>query len=429
MIQKLLIGLVATIFGGIVLHAPISVGLGTLFPDYSLLIKSWKEILLGVAFVLLVVELVRRDKWRDYMNPLFWLIAAYAALHLLLIPFFDIGLESVLAGLLINLRFLLFFVVVYGVVRLYPDSHKLLLKVFWSGVVVVVGFAVLQLTVLPHDFLKYIGYGPETISPYLTIDENMDYIRILSTLRGPNPLGAYLGIVLAAITAYWAINRPKLEKGRQALLVLGWVLAFSGLWASHSRSAILAAGLVVAIVLAAVYARKITKPVWLALAALALVLGGALYVYRDSDFVSHVILHEDPNEGNNVNSNDGHAASLVDGWDRMLRQPFGAGVGSTGSASLLGDHDSLIIENQYLFVAHEAGWIGLVLFIVIFVMVMQALWRRRSNWLALAVFASGVGMAFIGILLPVWVDDTVSIIWWGLAAMVLARPMKGVKGE
>src|SRR5690606_28126439 len=110
---------------------------------------------------------------------------------------------------------------------------------------------------------------------------------------------------------------------------------------------------------------------------------------------------------------------------RMINQPFGAGIGSTGSASLIGPGDSLIIENHYLFVAHEVGWLGMVLFIVIFVMVMQSLWRRRQSWLALAVFASGVGMALIGILLPVWVDDTVSIIWWGLAAIVLARPAKG----
>lgn len=425
MMRRILIGLVVTIFGGIVLHAPLSVGLGTLFPEYSLLIKAWKEVLLGVAFLLLLIEVARSDRWLDFKKPIFWLIGVYTALHLALIPFFDIGMQSVVAGLLINLRFLLFFVVVYGVIRLYPEYRKLLIRVFWAGVAIVVGFATLQMTILPHDFLKHLGYGPETIVPYLTVDENMDYIRILSTLRGPNPLGAYMAIALAAITAYWAVNRNKIEKKRQIILAAGWVLAFSTLWTSHSRSAILGAGLAVAIVLGVLYFRKISKPIWLALAAIALVAGGLLYTYRDSDFVSHVILHEDPNEGNDTNSNDGHWASLVDGWERMLQQPFGAGVGSTGSASLMGEHNSLIIENQYLFIAHETGWLGLVLFMLIFIIVMQKLWLRRKDWLALAVFASGVGMAFIGMLLPVWVDDTVSIIWWGLAAIVLAKTMKG----
>jgi len=36
------------------------------------------------------------------------------------------------------------------------------------------------------------------------------------------------------------------------------------------------------------------------------------------------------------------------------------------------------------------------------------------------VWASGLGLILIGLVLPVWVDDTVSIVWWGLAALVIA---------
>ncbi len=138
--------------------------------------------------------------------------------------------------------------------------------------------------------------------------------------------------------------------------------------------------------------------------------------------MSQVILHEDPDEGNDVNSNDGHAESLAEGTNRMLRQPLGAGIGSTGSASLYTD-DPIIIENQYLFVAHETGWVGLVIYVMINYLALQLLWFRREHWLALGVFASGIGIAIAGLFLPVWVDDTVSIIWWGLAAIALAIPM------
>ncbi|HRQ98131.1 MAG TPA: hypothetical protein PK265_02290, partial [Candidatus Saccharibacteria bacterium] len=79
----------------------------------------------------------------------------------------------------------------------------------------------------------------------------------------------------------------------------------------------------------------------------------------------------------------------------------------------------LIIENQYLFIAHEVGWLGLILFVSIYVAVLMKLWDRRKNYLALGVFASGIGLALIGLLLPVWVDDTTAIIWWGLAAIAL----------
>ena len=136
-----------------------------------------------------------------------------------------------------------------------------------------------------------------------------------------------------------------------------------------------------------------------------------------------MILHEDPNEENDVNSNDGHWESLVDGTERMIRQPFGAGVGSTGSPSLLGD-TPLVIENYYLYVAHEVGWLGLGLFLALLFMILRRLWQLRSDWLALAVFASGVGIAVAGIILPVWVDDTVAIVWWGLAGIALATRSK-----
>jgi len=191
------------------------------------------------------------------------------------------------------------------------------------------------------------------------------------------------------------------------------------LWASYSRSALVAGVVALAIIALVTVARRLPRWVWIALCVVALGLAGGLYAARDTHFVSHVILHEDPNEGNDTNSNDGHVESLVDGTDRMISQPLGGGIGSTGSASLLGDNP-LIIENQYLYIAHEVGWLGIILFGVLFVMLLKGLWKKRKNWLALGIFASGISLALIGLLLPVWADDTVSIVWWGLAALALA---------
>jgi hypothetical protein len=147
-------------------------------------------------------------------------------------------------------------------------------------------------------------------------------------------------------------------------------------------------------------------------------IGGGLVAARSSEFVSNVLLHENPTGGSAISSNDGHVSSLVDSFSRMVHQPLGGGVGSTGSASLYGDHP-IIIENQYLFVAHEAGWLGLILFLAIFGMVLYRLWQQRRDYVALGLFASGIGLALVGLLQPVWVDDTVAIVWWGLAAIAI----------
>jgi hypothetical protein len=416
-LDQLFIGILLVIFGGIVLHAPLSVGLGTLFPQADLLIKSWKELLMGVAAVCAAVILVRRRAWGLLKHPIVLLIACYAVLHVLLVPFFATNPTSVVAGLFIDLRYLLFFVLVFIAIRLYPLSRRTFLWVGLVGAGIVTAFAVLQAFLLPPDILQYLGYGPATIVPYLTVDQNMDYIRINSTLRGPNPLGAYGAIILALLVAFRI--RDKMGKFKRpdvwlALLAVGSSVA---IWFSYSRSALLAAVVGVVLVLLIAY-RRLSKWVWISIAATVLVAGGALFALRDSAVVSTVILHEDPLEGNDVNSNQGHVDSLADGVARMARQPFGGGIGSTGSASLFGDAP-LIIENQYLFIAHEVGWLGLVLFLLVFVLVLRELWRRQADWLAIGVFASGIGLALIGLLLPVWVDDTVAMVWWGLAAIAI----------
>lgn len=421
-LDKAFVALLLVVFGGIVLHAPLSVGLSTLWPDYALAIKSWKEIILGVALLLAAVIITVRKQWSVLQTKIIGIIILFAALNLLLIPAYFNGFDATVAGLFINLRYLLFFVLVYVALRLYPQHYRLFLNVFIAGALAVIGFAVLQLTVLPHDVLKYIGYGESTIMPYLTVDQNMDYIRINSTLRGPNPLGVYAVIAIAVALAAWLRAPRTLTK--QQLVIVG-TLAIGGavaVWASYSRSAALAGLAAVGIILLVAYGRQISKVVWISLFVAALVVGGSLVALRDTTFVSQVILHEDPNEGNTVNSNDGHAESLVDGTRRMLMQPLGAGIGSTGSASLLGEKP-VIIENQYLFIAHETGWVGLVMFLYVHYLVLHGLWQRRKQWLTLAVFASGVGIAIAGLVLPVWVDDTVSMVWWGLAAVCLALPI------
>jgi len=420
-LDKLFVGLLLAVFGGIVLHAPLMVGLETLFPSYDLLIKSWKEIFMLLAAVIMCVLLYQKKQWPLLKNPIILVVAAYAALHVLLLPLSFQGSTSAVAGLLIDLRYVFFFALVYVAVCLYPTLRKPFIYTFFIGASVVAAFALLQVFVLPADFLKYIGYSKATIVPYLTVDQNPEYIRISSTLRGPNPLGAYAGIVLSLLFALWV--KGSKAKVRRPLLPISVVVigSFVALWASYSRSALIAAVIAIGIVGLATIGRKLPRRVWIAVIVIIMAVGGGLIAARGSSFVSNVLLHENATTGGATSSNEGHVESLQQGIDRMVHQPFGGGIGSTGSASLYGAQP-LIVENQYLFIAHEVGWIGLALFLIIFVKILQELWRRRADWLALGVFASGIGLALIGFLLPVWVDDTVAIIWWGLAAVAIAGP-------
>ena len=417
-LDTIFVGILFVIFGGIVLHAPLSVGLGVLFPSADLLIKSWKEILMLVSGLLMLVLLFRKNRWEILKSPLILMIAGYALLHLLLLPVFSQGLTPTIAGLFIDLRYLLFFVLIYVAICLYPQLRRPFIMTFFAGAFVVAAFALLQVFVLPHDVLKYIGYNTSTIIPYLTVDQNPQYVRINSTLRGPNPLGAYAVIVLAVLFAFWLkarSNKPQQWRLAISVIVIG---SFVALWASYSRSALIAAFVAVGVVVVTTAGSRIPRKLWIILGLIVVFTAGGLIAARNTNFVSNVLLHNNMTTGAAVDSNTGHAESLKDGLIRLVHQPLGGGIGSTGSASLYGAHP-LIVENQFLFVAHEAGWLGLALFIYITFLVLRAVWRQRADWLALGVFASGIGLVLIGLLLPVWVDDTVAIIWWGLAAVVL----------
>lgn len=420
---KIYVGILLVIFGGIVLHAPISVGLTSLLPSFDLLIKSWKEILMLVAGVILLVILHRTKQFKILRDPVIVAIVAYAALHLGLLAYNFVNFNTSAAGLAIDLRYVLYFSLVYIAMRLYPGYRKVFIKVGVIGALVVLVFAILQVSILPNDVLKYIGYNSNTISPYLTVDQNSDFIRINSTLRGPNPLGAYAGIILTLIAAAFVRKKVKKDNKHQIIAAILSVGGLVALWASYSRSALIAALVAIVVVAIIGFYKYLTPKLLIAGSVVSVVIllaCGGLFLMRDNSFVSNVLLHDNPNGGGSVNSNEDHVSSIQDGMKQMINQPLGAGIGSTGSASLLGNQPE-IIENQYLFIAHEAGWLGLGLFVFIFSLIMNRLWKLRPDWLALGVFASGIGLLLVGLLLPVWVDDTVAVIWWGLAGLVVGR--------
>ena len=400
----------------VVVHAPLTVWLGTVLPDLNLYVKAWKEAVLVLLSVVALVLITRHRLWNQLLED--WLVQlslGFIVLHVLLLPLNWQGAQVAAAGLAIDLRHILMLLLCYLAIKLAPKSMVKFRKVAIAGALIVVGFASLQL-IMPVDTLKHIGYGDSTIQPYLTIDQNPDYVRHSSTLRGPNPLGAYAaGVVLIALAVLSGhrFRQPK----------LAWLLAAGGLVAvisSFSRSAALALAFGGLFILLFRYARRLNRlSIGLILVA-TILMAGAFMLVRDSHFISNVVLHEDPNEAGQVNSNDEHLTSLQNGTSRMLAQPLGAGIGSTGSASLLGD-SGLIIENQYLYVAHESGWLGLGLFLAVYGLILWRLWQGRRDPWALGLLASGLGLAVAALFLPVWADDTVAVIWWGLAGLTVAK--------
>lgn len=422
------------IFGLVVFHAPLTVWMGTaVVPEYDLLVKAWKEILMLALVPLGLYVVWRQQMFRELLrDPLMVAIGVFALWHFILAVFFAPPVLALVSGLMIDLRYLLFFVLVYVAIRVMPAYQRQFLLVGAGAAAASMLFAVLQVFVLPKDFLAVLGYSRDTIATHLYVDNNPDFVRINGTLRGPNPLGVYAMTMLSVVLAC-ALAGKEWMRRRLSVAMVGWLAvgASVALWASYSRSALGAAVVILGLVAVVAFGKRVSLKAWMALGVIVVIVGGGmLFAARDSSFVRNVVLHDDPATGSAVSSNEEHFESLEVGLERKLSQPFGAGPGSTNSASLMTD-DPIVIENQYLFVAHEAGWLGLGLFLFIFGDVLWRLWRRRTEWLALGVLGAGVGMAMVGMLQPMFADDTVSIVWWGLAALALAAPLakKGKHGN
>ena len=418
-VEKLFAWALLLIFAGVIIHTPVTVWLSSLAPQHELIFKSWKEVLMFLLVPVALWLVTKHKLWHEFAKDwIFRLIITYALLHFMSLALDWPGFAQALAGVGIDLRYVLFFGLVYTLIRIAPRYKDIFIKTAIGGALVVAGFATLQLA-LPADILSHIGYSDQTIKPYQTVDENPDYIRVNSTLRGPNPVGAYTAALLIFVVAFVATRQARLrELTSRALAMLLAGCGAIGLWLSHSRSSWLAAVAGVGLVTFLIGSKRFSKNTWIVVGAVAVIAVGGLFVARDSQFVQNVILHDNPTTGGAITSNDDHATSLQVGFSRLIEQPFGGGVGSTGSASLHGN-SGIIIENQYLFIAHETGWIGLLLYLGIFGLVLWRLFKNRRDWLALGALASGIALAAIGVLLPVWADDTVSIVWWSLAALAI----------
>ena len=420
-IERAIKWLLVIVVIGVAIHTPVTVFIESRWPEYELLVKSWKELLLGLIGVLLAVVLWRRNLLREVLSDkLVLLVASIAVVHVVLLLAFDNAYVSEFAGLLIDLRYYLLFVELYVAGRYLAGTRRDILRAAVIGAGIVILFGALQAVVLPKDILSGIGYSDQTIKPYLTVDMNHDYIRINSTLRGPNPVGAFAVMVLALVGAWALRHKQRLKDWRFAAATIA--TSVSGvivLVASHSRSAWIATVGAATMLLVGVVPRRMALYSVATVGVLGLLAVGALWSLRDVPVVSNVFFHSNPTGGSPLKSDEGHATSLQYGIETAASEPFGNGIGSTGSASLLSDNP-VIVENQYLFMAHESGWLGLGLQLLLLVLVLLGLWHgRKADWLSFGVCASGVGLVLIGLLQPVWADDTVSLYWWGLAGLAL----------
>ena len=403
-------------------HAFLTVWASSIVGHYTLL-RLWKEILL-VFLLLASLYLLYKDpklRWRLISYKLHWLFFGYLLIQVIwgIVAF---SMDHVTAkalgyGLIIDLRFLAFFLVVSEIAGYTPKLTKEWPKWVIRPAVVVILFALLQYFVFPANFLTHFGYSAQTIPPYETINNNIHHLRAFSTLRGTNPLGAYLVVVLSLIAVLF-------YKRRQWWLGAVFVAGLGALCLTFSRSAWV--GLAISLIIISWNVLKTKRAKQLALGSVAclVVLAGIVTaaLWHNTAF-QDAVFHTDDRSTIKISSNQAHSSALKNGVTDLLHEPLGRGPGTAGPASVYNNHPARIAENYFVQIGQETGWAGLLIFVAINLVVARALWRRRQQTLALALFASLISLTFVNLLSHAWADDTLAYLWWGLAGIAIATEL------
>jgi len=391
-------------------------------------IRVWKELIIfclsfGCLALLAVDKQLRQQLLR---SKLAMLIGLYIVLGLLRTAWgYNQGitnLEAASYGMIGAFRYLVFFLAVWLIASRSQILQRLWPMAVLTPATVVVFFGLLQQFVLDKNFLTHFGYGPDSLPTYQSVDLKTDYARAQSTLRGPNPLGAYLSLVITFLTGmFYKFKSYRFSFG--ALIVAASVLLFT----SYSRSAWL--GLAASLAtwaLLVIKDKKVLKFLVIGATTAAIVVGTGIYANRNNDFVQNTVFHTDETSQSGSSTNSVRAQALQDGLEDVVKHPLGQGLGSAGPASVRGPAPK-IAENYYIQVAQEIGVFGLVLYLAITVSVGYSLFKRRQQLMAQVLFASLIGISVINMVSHAWMDDTLSLMWWGLAGIALAPGI--IKGK
>jgi O-antigen ligase len=384
--------------------------------------SAWKEvvlILLALSFAKPLVRTLytdaRLDRWLNRT------IAAYVLLAFLYIVsannLFEFG-----AGFIFATRFLF----VFFIARLLAANRALpveKLRRLAIGIgMALSAIAVLQAFVLPATLLTHIGYEhigqeiPGFPPAVTTLGEVSDFIRPQATLRGPNPLGAFLILPFGLLLVTFLKNRNKKTLAGLLLIAMAILLTFS-------RSAWIGAAIAGAAIIAFHNHNRLRTVPKLPLAAGAIIILMAVMLAINTPRARLILFHE--NRNSSMKSNELHFELTRNALSDIKSRPLGHGPGKAGPVSVLEDNgkDGRIAENYFLQVGQEVGVVGLLLFMAFHVLVMLRLYRLRDNLFAMTVFAVGLGLMVTNLMLHTWADEVVSIFWWTFAGAAISASL------
>lgn len=384
--------------------------------------KIGKDVILFGAIMFTICLVYKQGRQTKAFTLLVLAAILYGLLHVFLWALHpDLFERSAILGIIYNVRLPLLAILGAGSVLLlgskFVFSSVMKLVVIVSTIVSALG--ILQYF-LPPDVLTHFGYSLERgVRAAFFIDDNPEYFRIMSTLREPNALGAYLILPTAALLALFI----RIKEGSKRQIISGaFGLHVLAIFLTFSRSAWLALALTLLLVLYWQYSTQlhtIIKRLWPAAVAALILVAGAGFMIKDSHFFQQYVIHSNPNETvNDLDSNDYHSLLVKQGLEGMQKEPLGHGPGTAGIVSIQNPDGGQLTENYYVQIGYEVGIFGLLLFISINIWLYLRI-RRSEELIGIVLLASFWGYIVTNMLLHTWSNEAVAAQWWILAGMAL----------
>ena len=382
--------------------------------------KVGKDVLLLLLCILTTCLVWIDRKATKLFNLLVVITAGYTLLNILiwLTHPHVVSHTSTLLGLTYDLRLFGYVILGYGATLLTDVDMRLVRNLVLIVSSIVAGLGIVQYF-LPAGLLTHLGYSIDRGAlPNFFIDNNPEFPRIMSTIRDPNSLGAYLAFPVALLTAQLLRARTQKRRLQYGCLLLLQLIA---IYLTFSRSAWLGAFIVVVLVVWWQYRqwfRRIVRQYWPIVLVLVLLLGVGAYTQRHNPILTHQTkLQTGPRD-----SNQAHVYFVEHGLKGIIKEPLGHGPGTAGLASIHTADGSNLTEDYYVQVGYETGIIGLLIFIGTQGLLYIRLWPKRHTYLGLVVLTSFWAYVVINLVLQQWDNEAVAAQWWIVAGLMLASP-------
>lgn len=392
-------------------HAFLSVWLGSITGNQAVW-QSWKE-LLAIALTGLSTFYAYKhpSSLQRLQSPFWYALGGFVGVAVVVTMVMQPGVIAALFGAKTDLEPLALCVIAALV------ADKELVRRMVAALLVtssiVVALALMQVYVMPREFLTSFGYNASTIAPYMLIDPALNDVRAFATLGGPLQLGSFLVLPIALCAALMT----KRFRWWQPVLLTAASLA---LWHTHSRAAW--GGALVALGLVAVLSvpKRWRLPFILGgTVAAAVGLNLLISLAGNSTTLQYYLFHGSLKQTGFTTSTDQHGQAIEQGQRVLLDNPLGMGLGTAGPASYQTD-DPIIPESQYLQIGIEAGFIGLALYLLFQLLLAWRLLKDAEHQpLAMALVASLVGVAVINLALHGWADSSTALVYWTIAGAYL----------